>query len=205
MADLTRSRRPEGTGRGAVVAAAVAATVAGHELAYRLAYLRGGERSEHLAATGHAYWPGAIRAAIVLALAGLVLQVARGRLATRSRPPAVVSLCSRLVPLQLGMFLAMEATERVAEHQSVFHLVGEPAFWLGLPAQLVIGVAVAFLLKIARRVGEALAVRLSTPHGERPSQAWDIPDIERLRTTAGASRRTRAPPHARAQTLLSAI
>ncbi|MFN2595371.1 MAG: hypothetical protein ABR579_10845 [Actinomycetota bacterium] len=182
-------------GLGAVAAAAVAATVAGHELAYRLSYFGGHARTRALANTGHAYWPGAVRAAIVLAIVGLILQIVRGRMAARHAAPRALSLFGRLAPIQLALFVCMEIAERVVEHESPQSLFTQRAFWIGVPAQLVVAIVVAILLRVARRAGQVLGLLLSDPPVGDRTQTWWCPEERVLSSGSDASSwRTRAPP-----------
>ena len=194
MIEATERQKRAGAGFGPIVAAGIAATVAGHELAYRLTYFSGHERAAAMARSGHAYWPSAIRVALVLSVVGVVLQVARGRLSARPIP-SLVSLALRLGTIQLGLFAMMEITERLFEHQSPLTLAAEAAFWIGVPAQLLVAVLVAFVLRIARRAGQVLGRLFSSRRPVKRTREWEAPEASPILVASiGTSWRTRAPP-----------
>lgn len=182
-------------GVGAIVAAAAAATVAGHELAYRLIYFQPHERDTALERTGHSYWPGAVRAAFLLAAVGVILQISRGAMAALSEPPRTRSLAARLVPLQLVLFTSMEMIERAVERESPLTFLSERTFWMGLLAQLVLSIVVAVLLRVARQAGQVLHALLSRATMPSRECSWTPQRVRSFsRAHHGSSRRTRAPP-----------
>ncbi|MDQ3877439.1 MAG: hypothetical protein M3290_03710 [Actinomycetota bacterium] len=196
-------RRIEGVGKarartggiGAIATAAAAATVAGHELAYRLIYSQPYERAAALAHTGHSYWPGAIRAAVVLAVVGVALQVSRGVVAALSEPPRVRSLAAWLATLQVAFFTSMEMVERAVEHESPAGLLTQRGLWVGVLTQLLLATVVAVVLRAARRAGQVLRALL-VEREVLPHARWWQPR-ESLSFSGGyhgSSWRTRAPP-----------
>jgi hypothetical protein len=99
------------------------------------------------------------------------------------------------------MFCAMEIIERLAEHASPLSLLTEPAFLLGIPAQLAVALVVTLILRAARRAGQVLGRLLSErPRADR-ERSWRSPEARPLFSSPhGSSWRTRAPPPARVPT-----
>lgn len=182
-------------GMAAITAAAAAATVAGHDLAFRLTYLDGSQRALTLARTGHSYWPSAVRVALVLAVVGLTLQIARGTVAALSKPPAVLSLVARVAPIQLGLFTLMEAVERMVEHEPPSAFLAERTFWVGVVVQLALALLVSVILRVACRAGEVLQRFFSITIASTRGRVWVSADASDCSAAQhGSSWRTRAPP-----------
>jgi hypothetical protein len=138
-----------------------AGSLTAHELAYRLAVPSDGERARVLAETGHGYLdlaPAVMACAAALAAAALVLVAAgarRGgpdpRLAARgffALPPLAYAIQELLERVQNGVELSLAA-------------LAEPTFGIGLLLQLPFALAALLLarglLRVARRIGRALA------------------------------------------------
>jgi hypothetical protein len=142
---------------------AAGGVVAGHAGAYMLAAPDPVRRHGLLAETGHGAWALLVPLAMGALVASL-LGFAMGRL--RAGPPApnaalLRETARRLVPLQLGAFLLVEAIERLATGHDISELPGEPVIAIGLAAQAVVALAGAALLtlfaRFVDRLGRVLA------------------------------------------------
>ncbi len=140
-----------------VVGLGAAALVGGHAIGYALAVPDVHHRSALIAQTGHGYLPSASWVAVVLGLAAVVAGVVWGHVRrSRSAEPRFASVCARLVPAQVGAFLALEIFERLASGAPL----GSFSPWLvtvGVLTQIVVSLVVAMLLAGLRRVGSALS------------------------------------------------
>ncbi|MEW6154705.1 MAG: hypothetical protein AB1673_12045, partial [Actinomycetota bacterium] len=140
--------------------AAVAGVVAAHTVGYGVAFPGSGARGQHLASTGHSYWP--LAAAAALAGAAAALAVSAGRGALRSTAPAhgYAPAADRrdlpwLLACQSVAFVLLEAGERALAGLSPASALQSPGFWLGLVLQL----PVAWLALRALRAVEGAARR----------------------------------------------
>ena len=199
----------EGSGRRVrrliLALAAVAGVVAAHGLEYSAAHLDPAGRGHHLHATGHGYWPGAVRlavAAAVLAMgiaAGYGLRRASdrrdtgGETAVGARGPLL-----RLRPLmvaQLGLFASMEVAERVVAGAGLSDLIRTPWFAVGLGLQALVAAAAVLVLRLiaagAERVATAVRRRRRrvTAAGWPAGVSWMPAAV--VATTAGC----RGPPY----------
>jgi hypothetical protein len=149
---------------------AAGGVVVGHVLAFVLAAPHPVQRQGLLAETGHGAWPLLVpiaMGALVASLAGF----AAGRLRDeRPAPDAALlqGIAGRLVPLQLGAFLLLEALERLASGHDLTELPGEPVIAIGLVAQAVVALVGAALLTLFARVVDRLGRLLrQTPRAPR--------------------------------------
>jgi hypothetical protein len=170
-----------------VAGTATAGVVLGHWLSYLLAIRETRLREQILSTSGHGYWLGAVKVAIVavlIALGSVVVRHLRGR----ARADALFgerlsSLTGRLALLQLIGFTAMEITERIAFGASVGAMFVHHLYFLGLAVQVLVAAAGAVVLlwfaRAADRVRSAVlggrrrigtpAVRVAaTPSPARP-------------------------------------
>jgi hypothetical protein len=183
-------------GWGSVLAVGTAGTVAAHALGYWAAYSTRDARDAALSATGHSYWHTAVVVALVLGLAGPLLQALMG--ATRRDHGADVRrslsfLWLRLCALQLTAFLALEMTER-AGHAVSLAAWHEPVFWITIPFQVGVAAAGAALLRLGARIGRSLSA-VAIPVIADFAQALDeAPPPPVLGFDSHRSLRTRAPP-----------
>lgn len=176
-----------------LVLAAVAGVVAAHGLEYTAAHLDAAGRAHHLHATGHGYWPGAVRVAIVAAILALGVAVgssirrALDAPGARRRPrgsevrgePAL-----RLAPLavvQVTLFGGIEILERVVAGADVWELVRTPWFAAGLALQVLVAAVAVVVLRL---IGAGIERILGAPRRPwarrsgalRPVAAWWMPD-----------------------------
>jgi hypothetical protein len=169
-----------------------------HVAAFRTAVPHEAERQAFLLSTGHGWWPVVLAVALAALVAGLVHVVVR-----RSPPPGRSSpsrlfghAACRLVPLQVGGFIVLEAVERVVAGSGAGQLLQEPVFVIGLVLQVAVAVAAAILLAVVTKAVRALMSLLRPPLRApvrdrfRPA----LPDVPpRTRVLAGGAT-LRAPP-----------
>jgi hypothetical protein len=192
---------PRVAGKLFLAGMALGGAVAGHCLAYLVAIPSHEARHVVLAETGHGYWPVAAVAALAASLfaAGWVaLRHARAGVAGRSRTRDVSRwLAPRLAAVQLLLFLAAEATERVVAGVPLAHLLHEGLLAWGLLAQLVVALLLTLLLgwlaRAAALVGRLLA---GPPRPARPVRRLPRPVVDEAvaRVTFPSSITARGPP-----------
>jgi hypothetical protein len=175
---------PRGLARRLPLAgAAVAGAVIGHGLAYALAVPETGRRLAVLAGSGHAYWSGAIAAAIVLGLVSLGATLARSfnaGLRPGDWPPGepLGRLAGRLALLQVTIYLVQELIERAAAGVPLGGPVNGRLLLTGIAVQLLVAGALALGLAWAGRVAEVAGRALRRRRLRRPD-----PRPARLRPT----------------------
>jgi hypothetical protein len=175
------------------VLAVPAAVLAGHGLGYLLAGSgHGGSHALH-----HGYLPAvALVAAPALAVALVVAAVASGRPGAGRRHPA--AHVPFLVRAQWTVFLAQEVVEHAVAGDAL-GVVGSPALWLGLAAQVAVAAATGLLLTAASWAGgRAVAGLGSVPRWPAPAREWPMlpvgtPVADALLVTASP----RGPPRRR--------
>ncbi len=138
--------------------AATGGVIAGHWLSYLLAIRETRLREQILSTSGHGYWLGAVKIAVVVALVGLG-SVAIRHLSGRERSDApfgerMSSLTVRLAVLQLIGFTAMEVAERIAFGAPVGAMFLHHLYLLGLAVQIVVAAAGALVLMWFARTAE---------------------------------------------------
>jgi hypothetical protein len=151
------TRRP-GDCRIVLVAGGVAGVVLAHMLDYLLVFPSATERAHELAATGHGLWPDAVAAAIGAGALAAGTAMARGGAGVllrwaASRHDGPWRELGALTLWQVSLFSAVEATERLAAHQSPLQLVHGTLFPVGLGLQVLVAVSVLAALGVFRRVG----------------------------------------------------
>jgi hypothetical protein len=193
-------RRPRPSG-SVVAASAVAGAAVGHSLTYVLAVRNASLRDAILQATGHSYWPAAVATATVLGTVALLSVAAKhfraGSASVRgSTSVGVLGLASRIAPLQVTLFLIQEVLERAAEHAPLAGLLQQHIIQIGVPAQLLVALIFAVVLRGTAEVAEAAGRALHEPAvAERRTVSYPEP-----RTPIFASRlvahvgESRAPP-----------
>lgn len=186
-------------GRARVVALAAAGAVCGHAITYALLYPNVPLRRSVLQQTGHAYWHGAVAAAVVGALWFLVVHVRHHASAGASgttAPNRYRAAASQLASLQLLIFLSIEATERVEVGRGLSGLLDHRLVLVGGGVQLVVAVALAaaawLLARTANAVGRALALAAFQPRP--PRSTWPATVEIFLASVVSLPRRGRAPP-----------
>jgi hypothetical protein len=180
-------------GRLLVPAVAIAGVVVGHLITYAVLVPGPSDRAAVLRDTGHAYFPLALQAALLVGAVSLGSWFLRA-LTVRDRSPVTTStLFGRLARLQVAGFAAMEILERVASRTPLIELVRDHVV-VGLAVQLLVAWLAARLLaaltRTADRVGH-LANRW------RPAGAFVSLPALRLRARGRLARRAaaaRAPP-----------
>ncbi len=134
--------------------------LAGVGVAHVLEYLalapRAADRATLLADTGHRYLPAALSGAVFLALVAVAATfLAAFRRGTKAGPAGIPPNWARLLPVaQVVAFVALEIGERLAAGSSLADLV--PVLVLGLPLQVLAGIAGGRLLSLVVRAGERL-------------------------------------------------
>ena len=162
---------------------AFAGLLGGHLLSYAIVAPHGHERAELLRTTGHGlpdlFGPLAIAALLgaVVGSIGLHLRSATRDRGARGGPRTVVILWA----LQTLGFVLLESSERALSAHPVGELLHEPAFLVGLVAQLVVALAGSLLITALRRTADAI----------RRLLAW-VPPVEAT-ATAGSTPATSAP------------
>lgn len=166
-----------------------AAALLVHQLRYSLTY--GGEASNELAGTGHAYLGTAVPWIVMLTAVGV------GVFAVRRRVGAQRSLAQRWA----GAFIALVVLFGLQETLEGLFATGHPGGfagvfghggWVALPVAAVIALVLALLLRVA----DVLARAPEAPPAHNVAAAWIPAAIVPLRSrplaTAAAGR---APPH----------
>jgi hypothetical protein len=154
---------------------ATVGVIVGHWFSYLLAIRETRLREQILSTSGHGYWLGAVKVAIVAALVALG-SVAVRHLTGRDRSDAtpvgerLSGLTTRLAVLQLIGFTAMEVTERIAFGAPVGAMFLHHLYLLGLAVQILVAAAGALVLlwfaRAAERVRSAVLAgrrRIGTP------------------------------------------
>ena len=190
--------------RESVLLPALTATtgvVVAHIVGYAAAFPDAAERAHHLGATGHGYWPLAVLFALVAGSGGVVLHVVRGARRGLAGPqPASLpapfhARAGRLVAWQLGAFIAMEVTERLAVADGPTSVLHSRAFVLGLGAQLVVAVVALVLVNLVERLACRVASAFVRPAAPPPKVLLHWQWSETPFSAAPRSRaRPRAPP-----------
>jgi len=179
---------------------AAGGVVLGHWLSYRLAVPNGALRHHVLAESGHSYWLLAVRAAILLGLAGAGAVVGRQLLTAgreRGTVDRYVDSALRLAALQFAGFAAMEVAERAMSGAPIAGMFGHHLFVLGLAVQFLVacagGLVVVALSRAGRRVALALRGRTPLPRAPQLPRVAPNPTRRRLLALAGAAG-VRGPP-----------
>lgn len=193
--------------RRAGVAVVAALGLAGLGLAHVLEYLalvpEARHRAHVLAATGHHYLPSVLSAIgflAAVAIAAVFLRAfgAGAGAGDRRAEPSVGPDWARLLPVaQVLAFVAVEVAERVAVGASLADL--GPVLILGLPLQVLAGIAGGWVLAAVARAGARLARALAPrpPFARRrPSRGWrPLADhVSPLALLAGGPPPARGPP-----------
>lgn len=154
----------------------MAGSALGHEIGYVTAHPHHHERVAVLAHAGHGYWNAAVTVVAFGALTALVAEMALSYLGARRDARSrsgFAATWATLLCAQVSLFVLVEALERLVSSAAHPQVWQEPAFWLALPAQVVVAALVAVVLRGVVRIGCALARR--TEGVERRSAA--IPRI----------------------------
>ena len=144
---------------------ALGGVVAGHAVAYIAAIPSPAARHHVLAETGHGYWRVAVAAALgasLFAAGSIALRHARAGAEGRARRADVCRwLAPRLAAVQILLFLAAEATERVVAGVPLAECLHEGLLLWGPLAQVLVAllatVLLGWLARAAALVGRLLA------------------------------------------------
>jgi hypothetical protein len=182
-----------GRGQQPLVGVAVAGVVVGHLLTYLL-LVPGPARAGVLHHTGHAYFPLAVRAALVVAALSLGSWFLRA--ITRRRGDAAdSSLFARLARLQLAGFAAMEITERVTSGTPLIELVHDHIV-LGLAVQVAVAWLAARVLTALDRVAEVISGTAENRAPRPVLAALVLSGLNAVGRLVPAAAAARAPPRA---------
>jgi hypothetical protein len=182
-----------------VAALALAGVGLAHVLEYLLLVPDHQQRQELLAATGHQYLPSALGAVSFLAFLAVAVVFLAAFRRSATPGPATTSRHDlvRVLPCAQALaFLALEVGERLAAGVSLGDL--GPVLLLGLPLQVVVGIAAAALLALLDRAGERLGRCVAgtrSPAARGLAGCW-FPSPSRRGPSTLATRRApaRAPP-----------
>lgn len=178
-----------------LVLLALGGLLAGHVASYFVVAPDGHERAALLATTGHsghgAFGTLAL-AATLAAVIGLFMQRLRSR---RGRSSSRARVATLLWGLQTAGFVALETWERAHGIAGVAELVHEPAFLIGLVAQLVVALVATAVVLLVRATAAALLRLLSPPSPGSESPVFPIVSATRPRgSVARAAWNLRGPP-----------
>jgi hypothetical protein len=152
---------------------ALGGVVAGHTVAYVVAVPSAATRHDVLAETGHGYWPVAVLvalAACLCAAGSVALRHARAVVGGRALGADVSGwLAPRLAAVQILLYVAAEATERVVAGVPLADLLHGGLLLRGLLAQLLVALAATVLLSWLARAAELVGRLLARP--PRPTRA----------------------------------
>jgi hypothetical protein len=149
-----RSIRPS-----VVLGLALGGVLVGHTLAYRLLLPDAHARAVELARSGHGYLSGANAVGLVAAIVSLSV-LFLGRL-LRSEAADTSSIVLRLAGFQVAAFALMEILERFSSGSGVNHLL--PVLAVGLPVQIIVAAAIAFLARLLLRAADRIAALATRP------------------------------------------
>ena len=172
-----------------ILAAACSGAVAGHALTYLTLVPQAGLRAALLASTGHGYWTAAVFWAVLLGLgSAVVVAVRHFRTGLRAETESALwltpqGLALRLAALQGGIFVVQEVAERLYAGAPLAGLVREPVLAVGVPAQVLVALALALILFLLGRA--ALAAGRAVARASHPRSA-SRPRIDFARTSFGS-------------------
>jgi hypothetical protein len=139
--------------------------VAAHCLAYILIAPEGDERALLMDATGHQFWGLVFALALGAGMAGLsgvLVKFLRPSNAQHRKVNLFAFAGPRLVALQVGGFVLLEATERVFMGAGA-HAILEPVVIVGLAVQVAVALAAAVILCLLTKTLHALLSGSSLP------------------------------------------
>ena len=192
-------RSPRGAGLAVVAALGVAGLGLAHVLKYVALVPDAPHRAHVLAATGHHYLPAALSAVGFLASVAVAAVFLRGFGVGRGGKfePAAGPDWVRLLPVAQALaFVVVEVAERFAAGASLADL--GPVLILGLPLQVLAGLAGGWVLGAVARAGARLARALAPRPPfvrRRPTPGWRLlADSPPLALLAGGPTPARGPP-----------
>ncbi|HEV2757455.1 MAG TPA: hypothetical protein VG318_16950 [Actinomycetota bacterium] len=158
-----------------LVLVALAGLLTGHAASYFVVAPDAHERAALLAVTGHSQHGafGTIAlAAAVAGLIGIVMHRARTRCEVAGPGVSRLRVATLLWAAQTAGFVLLETWERGHGIAGAAELAAEPAFLVGLVAQLVVAVVATALVVLVRATVDALLRLLTRPLDETPSPAF---------------------------------
>ena len=142
---------------------AAAGAIAGHHLAYEVASSGAHHKERLLAATGHRYfgWCAALALGVLLAALASFFSSRLRAAGTGERPLRLgLRLVPRLVPVQIGVFLAREAADRVVgAGGGLDGLLAESHVQIGVAIQAAAALCAAGVLAVLASVVDLVARR----------------------------------------------
>jgi hypothetical protein len=183
--------------RFALVLVALAGLLAGHAASFFVVAPDPHERAELLALTGHSPHSAFATLALAAAFAGLI-GIVMQRVRTRwAADPAAsrARVATLLWAAQTAGFVVLETWERGHGAEGIADLWGEPAFLVGLVAQLAVALIGTALVVLVRATVDALLRLFAAPADE--SSAPVLPSTTRVSappSVARAAWNLRGPP-----------
>ena len=178
-----------------LVLLALGGLLAGHVASYFVVAPDAHERAELLALTGHsdhsAFGTLAVAAAFA-AVIGIFMERVRSRCEGRVSRPRVATL---LWGVQTAGFVVLETWERGHGPAGLSELLHEPAFLIGLVAQLAVALVATGIVLLVRATAAALLRLLSRPADELVASIFPNGAGDRARdSVARAAWNLRGPP-----------
>ncbi|HEX2195287.1 MAG TPA: hypothetical protein VHJ76_00045 [Actinomycetota bacterium] len=181
-----------------LVLLALAGLLAGHVASYFVVAPDAHERAELLAVTGHGEHSlfGTIAlAAGFAAVIGLFMQTVRRRCNRTAGRPSRAGVATLLWAVQTCGFVALETWERGHGLAGISELVHEPAFVIGLVAQVVVALVAAAVVLLVRASAVAWLRRFAPPATETEATVFPESRGSRPRdSVARAAWNLRGPP-----------
>lgn len=181
-----------------LVLLALAGLLAGHLASYFVVAPDAHERAELLAVTGHSehgLFGTMALAAGVAAVIGIFMQSVRRRCRRSGGSASRARVATLLWAVQTAGFVALETWERGHGLAGIHELVHEPAFLIGLVAQLAVALVATALVLLVRATAEALLRLFAAPAGETEPAIFPASATSRPRkSVARAAWNLRGPP-----------
>ncbi|MDQ3953424.1 MAG: hypothetical protein M3279_10760 [Actinomycetota bacterium] len=181
-----------------LVLLALAGLLAGHVASYFVVAPDAHERAELLALTGHSEHGvfGTIALAAGFAgIIGLFMQTVRRRCGRSGRRTVRAGVATLLWAVQTCGFVALETWERGHGLAGVAELVHEPAFLVGLVAQVAVALVATAVVLLVRATAEAWLRRVAAPATESEPIVFPAAPGPRPRASvARAAWNLRGPP-----------
>ena len=172
-------------------ATAVAGVVLAHSVGALLAFSDGHQRAEHLAATGHGYWPAAVWVALAAGAVAVAWTAVGGARGARPSTPRFAALARG----QIAVFVALEVGERLVAGVPLADLHHGVAFPLGVLLQVATAGALTVLLRRLHRLAAHVAAFLrARPRPRRSPSPWPPVRQARPQSVVAGRARSRAPP-----------
>lgn len=177
---------------------ALGGLLAGHMASYLVVAPDPHERAELLALTGHSQhgaFGTAALAATLAAVIGLAAHRVRARSRGRASPIRRARVAALLCALQIAGFVALETWERGHAVAGAAELLHEPAFLIGVVAQLVVALAATAVVLLVRATVDALVRFFAAFASESETPGFSAtPSLAPRYSLARAARNLRGPP-----------